>query len=340
MSPLLFFIICELSCRAFNLSKKFDADFKFYIRMVDNDVEIDYNAEDYILMWKPKPNYDDGFIKISSAGLRDKEYRIQKDSNVFRILCLGDSSTFGMKMPYNKIYPTLLEDKLNEEFGSQKWRFEVINAGVTGYASSQGLALYKYVGIKYQPNIVMFYFGINDPIKRFYLSDKQIMQEHSPKWYKSLMNNYLVRLHSYRLLRKIILTSWGNRYKKIRKDVARVSLNEFKSNIIELNKLCREHKAILVLISPVLCREKSSFRERTQDIVLYKKALTDVAIQYQIPLIQIREMSEQSDSPTEQYFLDKVHPNELGHKRIMEAIYDFLFRHDLLEHLKPLKPEV
>ena len=74
----LFFGIGEAVCRGLNLAEKFDVDFKFYIRNVDNDLGADYNIEDAFLMWSLKPGYDKDGIKISSQGFRDKEYQKEK----------------------------------------------------------------------------------------------------------------------------------------------------------------------------------------------------------------------------------------------------------------------
>jgi len=126
LSLFLFILICELICQGFDLTEKMDADFKFYIRSIDNDIEEVYNVEDPLLMWSPKPNYigaivdsngnifNDG-LKINSVGFRDKEYNLKKDENVFRILTLGDSNTFGWNSNLQDIYAKVLEKKLNEK---------------------------------------------------------------------------------------------------------------------------------------------------------------------------------------------------------------------------------
>lgn len=320
----------ELICRGFDLSRFFDADFKFFAHRVDDDMEIRYNTEDFLLLWRPRPNYDDGTIKINSAGFRGAEYPARKDSSVLRILCLGDSSTFGWESSASRIYPYLLENKLNAERASSHLKFEVINAGATGYTSAQGLALYKHVGVRYRPDIVTFYFGSNDPVKRFYMSDKQIMREDLPVWYRSLINNYLLRFDSYRLFRKLILTLRHGNEKKAGESVPRVSLRDFRNNIIELNRLCQQRGAVLVLISPPLCEKMSRAWSRTQDVLAYKKTLEDVANQYEVPLLKVPDMSEQSEKPNEQYFQNTMHPSDLGHERIALFLYDFLTQHHFL----------
>ena len=66
--------ISEIACRVFDVASKTDADFKFYVRQVDNDVAVGYNTEDTLLMWKPTPYYDDGIFTINSDGFMDRGY--------------------------------------------------------------------------------------------------------------------------------------------------------------------------------------------------------------------------------------------------------------------------
>ncbi|MEJ2744992.1 MAG: SGNH/GDSL hydrolase family protein, partial [bacterium] len=298
--------------------------FKFYVRQVDNDVAVGYNTEDPLLMWSPLPYYDDGIFTINSDGFRDGEYRRAKGGNVFRILCLGDSSTFGINMALAKIYHKRLESKLNQELGSQDLRFEVINAGVAGYSSLQGLSLYKHKGCLYNPDVVTFYFGINDPVRRFYLSDKEIMQNNTPSFVKTLTNKVLLQSASYRVLRKAILSLVGSSVAKWRGNKARVSREDYKNNILEIDGLCRRNGSRLILISPCLCKDNAEDWERYDDVIAYRKVLEETARDFRIPLITIDELTERAEAPSKDYFHGKTHPNKYGHELIARRLYDYL----------------
>lgn len=314
----------EIACRVFDLAGKTDADFRFYVRQVDNDVAVGYNAEDPLLMWSPVPHYDDGIFKINSDGFRDGEYARAKGKGVFRILCLGDSSTFGINMALPKVYHKKLERRLNEDLGSQDLRFEAINAGVAGYSSLQGLYLYKHKGSAYRPDVVTFYFGINDPVKRFYLSDKEIMRSNVPPFVKTFANKTLLRSASYRVLRKAVLALAGRNAAGGRENKARVSKEDYRNNILELNRLCRRNGSRLVLISPPLCKDNARDWERYGDVIAYRKVLEDAARDFQIPLITINEMTERAEAPSKGYFHGKTHPNKYGHELIARRLYDYL----------------
>lgn len=55
-------------------------------------------------------------ISLNSEGFRDVEIRKQKPSSVFRIICLGDSWTFGWNVGSTQSYPRQLQDLLRREF--------------------------------------------------------------------------------------------------------------------------------------------------------------------------------------------------------------------------------
>ena len=64
-----------------------------------------------------------------------------KQRNLFRIVILGDSLTEGYGVSEHQAYPTLLEEKLNQEIAQDhNTTFEVINAGISGSTTSGGVS--------------------------------------------------------------------------------------------------------------------------------------------------------------------------------------------------------
>ncbi|MBU1042959.1 MAG: hypothetical protein KJ915_00990 [Candidatus Omnitrophica bacterium] len=112
----------------------------------------------------PGANTENGFFKINSRGIRDREYIIPKPENVYRIIVLGDSVTFGTEYLIEQTYPKLLEEKLNSNPVSGI-KFEVLNAGVCAYNAVQKFILLKNRLIDYQPDLVIFQF-LNDDYYR------------------------------------------------------------------------------------------------------------------------------------------------------------------------------
>ena len=98
-------------------------------------------------------------VHINSLELRDsREYALTKAPNTFRILVLGDSVTFGHGAVH--AYPELLERRLRAWRPDVDW--QVWNAGVPGYNTSNELAHLLEVGPRFAPDLVIVGFFEND----------------------------------------------------------------------------------------------------------------------------------------------------------------------------------
>jgi hypothetical protein len=95
-------------------------------------------------------------VRISSQGLRDREYSIAKPAGVYRVLMLGDSTTLGWGVNAADTAAKILERQLGAGF-------EVINAGVGNYGTVQELTYYKTRGRLFHPDLVILQYFINDP---------------------------------------------------------------------------------------------------------------------------------------------------------------------------------
>lgn len=99
-------------------------------------------------------------VSLDSRGFREAEFSDHKTPDTFRILCLGDSWTFGANVAQDETYPRQLEHVLERRFPTV--RFEVLNLGVLGYTSFQGRELLESSAIHWQPDFVIIGFGMND----------------------------------------------------------------------------------------------------------------------------------------------------------------------------------
>lgn len=100
-------------------------------------------------------------VRINSIGLRDCEYPLKPGPNTCRILAMGDSVTFGQAVEEQYIWPTVLENQLNES--SQRTLFEVINGGHPDSNTLQQLEYFKNRLSKLQPHLIILGFlAMND----------------------------------------------------------------------------------------------------------------------------------------------------------------------------------
>ena len=77
-----------------------------------------------------------------------------------RIVVLGDSITAGLGLPRDDSYPSLLQKKLNEE----GYQYEVVNAGVSGDTSADGLRRADWV-LEGDVQVLIVALGGNDALR-------------------------------------------------------------------------------------------------------------------------------------------------------------------------------
>lgn len=127
-------------------------------------------VQDRELGWKLRPDTENrwggGFwVKINSKGLRGPEIDYAKSPNVTRILYLGDSATFGFGvMNHKNTFPYQIEAILENDLHCE---IETINAGVGGYSPWQEYIYLSQEGTKYNPDLVVVAFMLNDVTEKF-----------------------------------------------------------------------------------------------------------------------------------------------------------------------------
>jgi lysophospholipase L1-like esterase len=108
--------------------------------------------------WFNPPYEYDVDVAINSQGLRDVERAgYDKPDGVFRVLLLGDSYVEGLRVPLAQTFGKTLEAALNEAAPAGQ-RYEVINAGVSGWGTDQQLLWLRSEGLKYQTDLVLLSF--------------------------------------------------------------------------------------------------------------------------------------------------------------------------------------
>jgi acyl-CoA thioesterase-1 len=87
------------------------------------------------------------------------------DRRVF--VCLGDSLTRLNAIAKERHYPSLIEEKLHETGSALAWNWRVVNAGVQGNTSTQGLERFKKMLAlnSRPPDILLVQLGANDFIQ-------------------------------------------------------------------------------------------------------------------------------------------------------------------------------
>lgn len=149
---------------------------KVSINPIEKQDLIFSEAGDLKHFYEPKPNIIkskkaewlpvgyDYTITINADSLNERfDYSADKPQDVFRIIALGDSFTYGEYVNTKDNYPEQLEDLLNN-FSSclNIKKFEVINLGVGGYDIEYAVTRFKKHGVKYSPDLILWLLKNDD----------------------------------------------------------------------------------------------------------------------------------------------------------------------------------
>ena len=226
-----------------------------------------YHSKDFSMeMWKyavqlkrvvPNPNLRFGHqpnshaflmgqdVTINSQGLRDYEYTLAKPPGVYRILLLGDSTTFGWGVSLADTSAKILERDLNAQNVPGYPRFEVINSGVGNYDTVQEVTYYKTQGRNFHPDLVVLGYFINDP-------EPVPSQKNIPLIDRSYLVAYVTNRYDGVLRRLGTRPDWKAYYSSLYED-DRPGFQACKTALVDLAASTRSDNAkLLVALIPEL----------------------------------------------------------------------------------------
>jgi len=156
---------------------------RFFWQMSGLKGELYRKSADSILRYELKPGsrlniplYYEG-VEINSDGFRGPEYTLKKAKGVYRIVMLGDSVTMARLNKWEDTLAQRIQNGLSGLCPARK--FEVLNMGVEGYNSIQELEMLKAKALKYEPDMVIVQYCLNDPDYPEYYFNKNFLNRHS-----------------------------------------------------------------------------------------------------------------------------------------------------------------
>jgi lysophospholipase L1-like esterase len=275
----------------------------------------DKNREpDPVLFWRPVAHGP-----FNAQRFKGPIAQIPKPADVIRVMCYGDSLTDG---PPKGGWPTWLRIVLNRQPPVPGRRFEVLNAGVVGYSSHQGLLRFLQEVDTYQPDLLLVSFGWNDPAEAAGQPDKSFQP---PPWPVVLCQRALIRYRAYLVL--MYYTRGLRPPPATAVDGAshpRVSLEDYLANLdrfreeaqargISIVFLTRAHK-----LAPAVLRQNPTWRGIVPD---YNAALVDWARRRDVSLIDVQGHFAQLSNTL---FSDECHFTPEGYRRMAELVLDRL----------------
>ncbi|MCI0329493.1 MAG: GDSL-type esterase/lipase family protein [candidate division Zixibacteria bacterium] len=278
-----------------------------------------FYLKDKNLFWRLRPNQNiksdfvvAGSYRTNSGGFRDREFSENRPSSKRRILCLGNSITFGWQVAEERAYPQVLQKLLPD-------RYEVYNCAQTGYTTFQGKRLLNELLQKYRPQVVSVAYIWNDllPAANGVADSEQKM----PPQRVLALQNFLARLAACRWGRYFSLRIFSSPAKT--SGLPRVPQKEYRANFEEMLERSRSHDIQPILILPPAPKpewmggQEKRYRESFYEpFRTYAAEIRKLASVHHIPLVDADSALSGELSVWQNLPDDFIHPSAAAHQKI------------------------
>jgi len=205
------------------------SEWRYFFASSENN-NFQYDPE---LIWRPRK----GSEWFNDQGYRGKLITETKQPGAIRIFAIGDSNTLGVSGKSGPQWPAYLEQLLNENGRNAT----VINAGVYGYTSFQGLRRFEE-SLRYEPDIVLISFGCNDAV-HVTMSDAEFARR------KVRNNNWDQVLMQTRIGQAILNAFDSVPGRSPERLVPRVTLQEYEANLNQIIRISAARRIKVVLLT-------------------------------------------------------------------------------------------
>lgn len=255
-------------------------------------------------------------------GIRRDYFNIDK-GNKIRIVCLGGSTTFGQgQFDNSRVWPQILERLL----GMQKPdTYEVLNAGVCGYGSSNLLARLQKEILGLKPDIIIIFAGWNLvgclKSKYSWVPENVVLKEHPLiiKINNFLINNSILYLKIKNAINNIFRirqrTSGVDIFDKAYKGLLLILADDLK----EMISICKQNNIIPLVIKYPSKDYNSRIYIDTISII------ESICRENDVYLIDCSTYFESLNKESRaEYFTDIAHLTDKGNEKIAQIIYSAL----------------
>jgi len=292
------------------------------------------------LLHRLKPNqtaFTHSFaVFTNSYGLRNEEIALRPAHGTSRILCLGDSLTFGVGVALADTYPKRLEAALN---ATGHGRYEVINAGVPAYDTWQEVAYLREEGWRFEPRLVVIGFYANDIVPRP-ATITAVGGELKTRSDAANFAVYILKRSRVLLLLKDRFTRLANRLAPSpavlhQEALLRGTLNEqveagfrqVDASFADVAALAREHRfATLVVLFPMADQIVAQHPN-----AVYPARIAALARRHGLSILDLTPAFAEDFSGFGSLFIEwDGHPNARAHAIAAQKLKEYLATHDLI----------
>jgi lysophospholipase L1-like esterase len=289
--------------------------------------------------------YDFSTYRENAFGLRDREiYQLMKTPAV-RILCLGDSTTWGQGVHPDQAYPARLERHLKQRFPDLN--FSLLNAGRPGQKTDWGLACIETRRLLeiFQPHFVIIGFGWNhlwmEPegtearVRRFANLDRIVsLQKNLNRW----------RTYAWLKIGFFEYRDWSLEKRYYASDLKEHErLRSFDRKLTDLvEKIRAESNAQIILMNQPADPSKigtwirlSRLQTKLESYFLHpsiRRETEKVARNLNLPYVDMAERFEKLE--TSELFFEYLHPNQKGYDLIAQNLAETIAQQPDLDQLE------
>lgn len=305
-------------------------------QILESDPETFWKLRPGVVISEPRSILFQGRVS-NSLGYRNEDFELERPESTTRIVCFGDSSTFGIGTPQPETWPAQLESSLNSDpafFLTQlkrkpsESRVEVVNAGAPGYTSYQILQRMRRELKSLAPDVVLMTCANNDFWRWDDRTDaEQAIRLKESSWTMSLRYSRGFQLAEI-FYRKTIRSqrnngqAWAekasrNYFSPEETWTPRVPLDEFQANLRAMADLCEEQSVPLVF---VIWPDQPQAAGRWSIRIAYHEAMFAVANERRLVVANVATAFRKRSWAVRCYIPnDIVHVNAEGNRIAAEA---------------------
>lgn len=312
----------------------------------ESDLMLDYDSDRF---WKLKPDISindpqnvfwQGTVS-NSLGFRSPEFSLERTPGSLRVVCFGDSSTFGIGSKMQDTWPSQLRTIIQEDYRfTAVENVEVINAGVPGYSSYQGLQHMRQEIDRLKPDLVMASYANND----FWHWDQTTDEDHAKdladsKGFSPLLTDSRLAQGMAMVLQKLTASNtsaagaqaspnqhWAaaatmNYVSPVDEWTRRVPLDAFRSNVNQMADLCEHREVPLILVRwPDQPQASGQWSPRIE----YQDVLAEVAVSRGAFIADVVALFQANRSWSVGTYIpnDIVHVNKDGNRLAAMAAFE------------------
>lgn len=292
-------------------------------------------------------------VRVNRLGFRGPEVSDRPPEGVHRVLVLGDSVAFGEGLAESDTFPVRLEAALNR--GRSAARYEVINAGVSGYNTTAEAALLRHRGMQLQPQTILLAVSFNDFGPTPVINERGVLSHSAARrgrWERLLDRSEFVLLlrwmftwargeHPFQKmaaaeksgssegqLRERLDAAVAARHQHFYRNPRGSGWQDVREALVEIRDLAADGQSrLLVVLFP---EGFQITEEQGRDVDLDKlspqRAWLQLCDELRLACLDLRATFQ--SAPQRPLFLDVQHPNAAGHRLAARATAAILHGHD------------